>query len=156
MKKLYLTLGSLFLSLLMSNAQSALVSAGGEASSEGGDVNYAIGQTFANYSSSEAGSVAAGVQQAYEISPVAPADGVEELKIEVSVFPNPTADVLNISVTDKTELNYELAFTSGVVVAKGKFKESKELLMENYVPSTYMLRLFDKNGKTKIFRIIKK
>lgn len=72
-------------------AQSAVVSVGGDAQSNGGSVSYTVGQvavqTVANSNGSV--SVAEGVQQPYEIMTVG-VDDYPQIVLDAVVYPNPT------------------------------------------------------------------
>ncbi len=93
-----------FLSFLFSFSMKAqtshqvLSATGGDASGSGGSVAYSVGQIVYTTSTGTSGSVAQGVEQAYEISSV----GIKEtaLNISLSIFPNPTSDFLTLKVED--------------------------------------------------------
>ena len=68
-------------------AQSSINSAGAEATGQGGSLSYSVGQVVYSASSSSAGAVSAGVQQAYEVS-VATQVSETNLNIDASVYPN--------------------------------------------------------------------
>ena len=93
-----------FLAFLLTfsvNAQTShqvLSATGGDATGSGGSVAFSVGQIVYTTSTGTTGSVAQGVEQAYEISSV----GIKEtaLNISLSVFPNPTSDFLTLKVQD--------------------------------------------------------
>lgn len=146
---------TLLLSVATVQAQNALTTAGGEASSEAGTVSYTIGQAAASYALSDGGSLTAGVQQSYIIKQVAPPDGVAELQAEFKVYPNPTTDAVSVTTTDSDDYSFELHTEAGAIVKKGDFDESCMVEMSAFVPSTYMLRISNKKGQMKVFRIVK-
>ena len=78
-------------------AQSAVVSVGGDAQSNGGSVSYTVGQvavqTVANSNGSV--SVAEGVQQPYEIMTVG-VDDYPQIVLDAVVYPNPTDNVAQL------------------------------------------------------------
>ena len=92
-----------FLAFLLSfsvkaqTSHQVLSATGGDATGTGGSVAYSVGQIVYTTSTGTTGSLAQGVEQAYEIYSV----GIKEttLNISLSVFPNPTSDLLNINAT---------------------------------------------------------
>jgi len=84
---------SLSFSVQAQTSHQVLSASGGDASGSGGTVAYSVGQIVYSTSTGTTGSVAQGVEQAYEISSV----GIKEtaLNISLSVFPNPTSDFFN-------------------------------------------------------------
>lgn len=99
-----------------------------------------------------------GVQQPYEISVVS---GLNEKlnNINISVFPNPTADFL---ILKAVKLNNE-SFAYQIFDISGKLIESRNIVsnetsisMNNFISSTYFLKVTIKNKIVKTFKIIKK
>lgn len=146
---------ALMLSASLAQAQTATVAAGGEATGEAGSVSYTIGQAVAGFSAGESGSVTIGVQQPYIIKQETPPDGVAELQAEFKVFPNPTTDAVSVVTNESDDYSFELVTEAGAIVKKGDFDESCLVEMSAFVPSTYMLRISNKKGQMKVFRIVK-
>ncbi len=146
---------ALMLSASLAQAQTATVAAGGEATGEAGSVSYTIGQPFAGFAGNENGSINIGVQQPYIIGVVPPPDGIAELQADFAVYPNPTTDVVTVSTPVSDEYTFELLSEAGAIVKKGDFDESCKVEMSAFVQSTYMLRISNKKGQMKVFRIIK-
>ncbi len=156
-RKLLSTVFALSISLGAVHAQKAVLVAGGDASGNGGSSSFSIGQL--NYITTEGtdGSVAQGVQQAYEISV---ALGVEEdwINLEVSAFPNPTADYLTLRVEDISgkNLSYQLYDMNGKVLDASSIKDTQSTInMIDYVPAGYFLRILNNEKEVKTFKIIK-
>lgn len=78
-----------------SNAQSAVATAGGDASGSNGSVSFTVGQVDYISISNGSGVISQGVQQPYEIFQII---GVDEIKPEetIAVYPNPTNGLLQI------------------------------------------------------------
>lgn len=146
---------ALLLTVATVQAQSALTTAGGEASGEAGSASYTIGQAVAGFTLSDGGSLTAGVQQPYIIKQETPPDGVAELQAEFKVFPNPTTDAVSVVTNESDDYSFELVTEAGAIVKKGDFDESCLVEMSAFVQSTYMLRISNKKGQMKVFRIIK-
>lgn len=67
--------------------------------------------------------------------------GIEELKsLEVTVYPNPTADLVTISL-DGT-FNYELSTINGDAVLKGKGFNTQEIALDELAKGIYMIHVF--------------
>ena len=138
-------------------AQNATVTAGGEATGSGGTVSYSVGQLLYTTYTDATGSLAHGVQQPYEIMVVAGID--QPISLECSVYPNPTSDYLRLKVDNNTtiRMTYQLYDASGKLLLF-KIIENNEatIIMQNYFPATYFLKIRDNNKEVKTFKIIKK
>ena len=143
-KKLKLSI--LLLSLgLTAKAQQATVVAGGTASGNGGTVSYSIGQVVYSTATGSNGSVAQGVQQAYEITAVTGIEEAKGISLEVSAYPNPTTDYLTLTIGISNSLNdepmsYKLYDMTGKIVETQKIvDENTTIVMSNLLPATYFL-----------------
>ena len=91
-------------------AQTSINTAGSKAAGSGGTISYSIGQIDYQTHTGTNGSVAEGVQQPYEISVVNATEETIDIKLSVSVFPNPATDYLTLEVkdTDYSKLRFQL------------------------------------------------
>lgn len=136
-------------------AQSAVTSAGGDASGAGGSASYSIGQVSFIQTSGSTGSVQEGVQQSYEISPVYVDDSMEN--IQLSIYPNPVNDALNIRIS---ELDSGLKAT--ILDSKGNMVEtialkspSTAIDVSNWAPSIYFIEITNPKGSNSRFKLVK-
>jgi len=159
-KRLKLTFALLFgLGLTGLQAQESVNTSGGNASGSGGSVSYSIGQMVYQTHTGTNGSVAEGVQQAYEISVLTGIDGAKEIKLMVSAYPNPTTDYLTLSISefDISNLSYLLFDINGKLIQNEKITDSQtSIFMGNLVPASYLVRVIQKNEEVKTFKILKK
>lgn len=138
-------------------AQQSLSSSGKDVSGSGGTVNYTIGQVDYINSTSASGQVYQGVQQPYEIFAV----GLNELSnisLTYMVYPNPTAEFLDLDVSDASIEHLSLSITdiSGKVLLQSDISENKtKISMQSYSSGTYFLQITAKNKNLKSFKIIK-
>ena len=150
------------LSFLLSfslNAQTShnvLSATGGDASGSGGSVAYSIGQIVYTTSTGTTGSVAQGVEQAYEISSV----GIKEtaLNISLSIFPNPTSDFLTLKVEDYNNeaLSYNLLDQQGKLVLNEQIiTQDTQVAMSTLARGAYFINVLQANKKIQTFKIIK-
>lgn len=151
-----LLIGALFVSGLTFSQQSVNTT-GGNASGAGGTVSYSVGQIVYTTSYGTTGSVAQGVQHAYEIYTV---DVQEvELNISLAVFPNPTTEHLTLQVEDANyeKLSYGLYDMQGKLLSKEKLTARETTIeMKNYAKATYFIHVVnDKNQKIQSFKVIK-
>ncbi len=140
------------------HAQDAIPAAGGDASGNGGSVSYSIGQTVYNTYSDGTNSVAQGVQQPYEITITTGLDQAEGISLECKAYPNPTTDVLILSVDayNNQELSYQLYDMSGKLLQKNDVTNAKTTIsMRDYERATYFLVVMDFIGEMRTFKIIK-
>ena len=138
-------------------AQTAVVTAGGEA----GTMSYTVGQPFVGVAESDAGSLAAGVQQAYTITVIDDNTGLtdSQITLEAEVFPNPVADRLNLRVDnlESAALRYTLTDANGrTLAAVGITDALTAIEMANLVQGVYFLRVDDDKLPLKTFKIVKK
>ena len=152
----------LILSFLFSfslNAQTShqvLSATGGDASGSGGTVAYSVGQIVYTTNTGTTGSVAQGVEQAYEISSV----GIKEtaLNISLSIFPNPTSDYLTLKVEDYNNeaLSYSLLDEQGKLVLNEQItNQDTQVAMSTLARGAYFINVLQANKKIQTFKIIK-
>jgi len=140
------------------HAQESIPASGGNALGSGGSVSYSVGQLVYTTTISADGSVAQGMQHAFEISTIS---GIEQgvgINLICSVYPNPTADFLTLKVENcKTEnLTYKLYSISGKLLKSKKIESSEtSIAMNNLDPTTYFLKVIDGIKELKTFKIIK-
>jgi len=137
-------------------AQTSVNATGTNASGSGGTVSYSIGQVVYTNNTGASGSVAQGVQQAYEIFTV----GIKEteLNIFLTVFPNPTTDYLTLSIGefDISNLSYQLYDMNGKLLQNEKITGNQtSIVMSNLVPANYFVKVIQGNKEVKTFKIIK-
>ena len=151
-----------FLAFLLSfsvNAQTShqvLSATGGDATGSGGTVAFSVGQIVYTTSTGTTGSVAQGVEQAYEISSV----GIKEtaLNISLSVFPNPTSDFLTLKVQDYNNeaLSYNLLDEQGKLVLNEQITtQDTQIAMSTLARGSYFINIVQANKKIQTFKIIK-
>ena len=140
------------------NAQEATTTSGGEATGSRGNSSYTVGQTNYTTMSGTNGFVAQGVQQPYETSVVTAIDGTENIKLYIKAFPNPTTNMLVLSIDNHEykKLTYQLFDISGKMLLKSIITENETTIdLGSYPASTYLLRIMDGNKELKNFKIIK-
>jgi hypothetical protein len=144
------------------HAQDAITITGGNASGSGGSASYSIGQVVYTTNSGANGSVAQGVQQAYEIFVVSGLEDAIGIQLNLSAYPNPTSDVLYLKVDPSPNrkfqsMSYQLFDLNGKLLQKEKLVSNETGIDLKYlVAATYLLRVTDKNQEVKTFKIIKK
>ena len=151
-----------FLAFLLSfsvqaqTSHQVLSATGGDASGSGGTVAYSVGQIAYTTSTGTTGSVAQGVEQAYEIYSV----GIKEttLNISLSVFPNPTSDFLTLKVQDYNNeaLSYNLLDEQGKLVLNEQITtQDTQIAMSTLARGSYFINIVQANKKIQTFKIIK-
>ena len=137
-------------------SQNGFVTLGANHSGNGGTLSYSVGQLVYKTQSGSNGNINQGVQQPYEIFTVAIAE--ENSDISVSIFPNPTLDMLiiNINDVDSKNLNYQLYDIQGkLLIRHNIFKNQTKITTENLPASTYGLKINSENKPIQSFKIIK-
>ena len=139
-------------------AQQVVTTSGSNATGAGGTSSYTVGQVVYNTYTGTNGSAAQGVQQPFEISVVT---GIEEalgIWLEMVVYPNPATDFikLNIKNYELQNLRYQLYDINARLLQDNKIVSNEtSIVMQNLKPSTYFLKVTDRNKVVKTFKIIK-
>jgi hypothetical protein len=133
-----------------------LSASGGDATGIGGSVAYSVGQIVYTTSTGTTGSVAQGVEQAYEIYSV----GIKEtsLNISLSIFPNPTSDFLTLKVEDYNNeaLSYNLIDEQGKLILSEQItNQETQVAMSTLARGSYFINIVQTNKQIQSFKIIK-
>lgn len=139
-------------------AQESLNSSGENISDKGGTVSYSIGQIVTHTYNSNKGSLAEGVQQAYEISLVSNVSDKKNINLSVMAYPNPTTDYLMLSIDDSdvSGLSYKLYDINGKLIQNETIKANKtKILMNKLIPSSYFVKITHGNIEIRTFKIVK-
>lgn len=144
---------------LIVRAQEAIPTTGGNAIGIGGTSSYAIGQVVYTNQSGLNGSVAQGVEQAYEISVTLELKEAKGIAIQCIAYPNPTSKnvTLKIENYDITNLSYLIFDLNGKIILNNKISSNETSIpMENFVANTYFIKIMNLHKELKVFKIIKK
>jgi len=152
----FLTTTVCFLCFGMTQAQQSVNAAGGNASGTSGSASYSIGQLVYTTNASGSGSVAQGVQHAYEIFPV----GNENTNnVTITTWPNPAAEILlvNIGNYNQEKLNYFMYDAEGKLVLSGQINAQQTKINTGQLASAiYFLTIINQQQNSKqSFKIIK-
>jgi hypothetical protein len=154
-KKTITSIAFLLLGLGGLHAQESPTATGGEATGTGGTASYTVGQVVYTTNTGANGSVVQGVQQPFEIST---AVGINEtgINLELSVYPNPTANYLTLKTEDNTNLSYQLYDMQGKLI-ENKIVNSNatNISLAEQPSATYFLKVVKKNQIVKTFKILK-
>ncbi|MCJ7449016.1 MAG: T9SS type A sorting domain-containing protein [Bacteroidales bacterium] len=140
------------------HAQNAIPASGGNASGSGGSVSYSVGQIVYTTNTGTNGSAAQGVQQPYEISVVTSIEEALDISLEMVVYPNPTTDFIKLKIEnyEVKNLRYQLYDINGSLLKDNKVEGNEtNIVMNNFLPATYFLKVTDNNKVIKTFKIIK-
>lgn len=152
---LLLAIGLLYMDL--AQAQQSANTSSGNATGNGGTVAYSIGQVVYTTNTASTGSVAQGVQHAYEIFNLGNSETA--MHISLTAFPNPTIDNLTLQISDynNEKLSYQLFDIQGKLVHKGQIVAPLTQIDMNNLPSaTYFINVVNQeNKKVQLFKIIK-
>jgi hypothetical protein len=143
-------------SMKAQTSHQVLSASGGDATGSGGSVAYSVGQIVYTTSTGTTGSVAQGVEQAYEIYSV----GIKEttLNISLSVFPNPTSDFLTLKVEDYNNetLSFNLLDEQGKLILSEQItNQETQVAMSTLARGSYFINIVQTNKKIQTFKIIK-
>ena len=138
-------------------SQESVNSSGGNVNDIGGSSSYTVGQVAYTSSSGNNGSVSAGVQQAYTITATT---GIDEtnFNLDISVYPNPTTDLLVLSVNElKEDFKYQVLDMAGKLLINGKLTNTQtQLDFSSYAAGSYYVNIIsNQNQNMKTFQVIK-
>ena len=139
-------------------AQESINATCNNASGSGGSASYSVGQVVYTTNTGTNGSVAQGVQQAFEISVVTGLEEAKGINLSVSAYPNPTTDYLTLEVKDVELLNlhFQMYDMNGKLLQNEKITGNQtSIVMSNLVPATYFVKVIQGNKEFKTFKIIK-
>lgn len=139
------------------SGQETLNTSGTNMSGTAGNITASLGQVFYDTTSSSVGNIVAGVQQPYEITTTLGVD-ITEISLNLTVFPNPTTDILNLKMgfKDYDKYRYDLFDSSGkLLTSKPILQAQTQITMTSYPATIYLLKI-SKDGKViKIFKVLK-
>lgn len=137
-------------------AQQSVHTSGGDASGIGGSVAFSIGQTAYTTISGSTGTVAQGVQHAYEIYNVHISE--IQLPFSLNIFPNPTTDFLTLEISqfNHENLQFHLIDLNGKAIQVEQIVSSNTLIDMNQLrAATYFVHITQNNTIIHTFKIIK-
>ncbi len=144
-------------------AQEAILTSGGNASSDNGSVSYSVGQMVYTTITGTEGAVAQGVQQPYEISVSTAIKNTEDILLEFKAYPNPVKDNLRLysGKHDINDMYYQLLDIKGKVIENKKITSIESSInMSGLSHGTYFLKVIYKSDTSsdemKVFKITKK
>ena len=156
--ELVLTLLIIILSLSSINAQESLNTTGGNALGNDGSVSYSVGQIACQIHTGTNGSVAEGVQQPFEILESTGIKDAKGIILCITTYPNPTTGYLTLEIEGEVTTQY----TASLYDMNGKLLQSKKItgnqtsiVMSDFVPATYFLKVIQNMKEVKTFTIIK-
>ena len=138
-------------------AQKAIPASGGKATGIGGSISYTVGQVGYTTNSGSNEYLSQGVQQPYEISVVTGIKEAEGIRLEYSVYPNPTADFLTLKISNFKADNfyYQLWDVNGKLLETNRIEsEETQITMKNYNRATYFLKITSDNKEVKVFKLL--
>jgi hypothetical protein len=137
-----------------------IITSGNNATGSSGSVSYSIGQVFYTYIGVESVyNVAQGIQH-QELNKSENIEEAIESKAEVFVFPNPTADFVNVNLNGfdlvTGQQSYQLYNLQGRLIKQNTINQiQSQISLNNLSPSIYVLRIYVNNKVLNTFKIIK-
>jgi hypothetical protein len=151
-KKLLFGLGSLFTTISLS-AQEVVSSQGETYSNSNGSMDFTVGEVVIDTGTNGTNDLTQGFHQTnWNLV------GVEDFapNYEVTIFPNPTQDVLNIKSSKFDHVTYTLYDVQGKLVMQNILSaEQTPIHVGQLAPGSYSLSINDKKGQLKNFKLIK-
>ena len=146
--------------LFLTNGLVAQVSnncSGGNLNGSNGSISYSIGQVCYTSDSNTFGTVSKGVQQAFEVYSL---NLDESNKSNISVFPNPTIQEINLCLNQVNSINstfsYELYDANGKLIESDIIHSNYTCIQfKNHSTGTYFLKVFQENALIQNFKLIK-
>jgi hypothetical protein len=138
-------------------AQESINAAGGNANGSGGSVSYSIGQVAYTTVSSSNGSVAQGVQHAFDIIAVTIREN--QAGMTLTAFPNPVSDDLVLQINNQESLSFmfQVADAKGKILRNGQITSVQTHISMSDLPvATYFIHIWNQaNEKVQSYKVIK-
>jgi hypothetical protein len=138
-------------------AQESINAGGGNATGSGGSVSYSIGQVAYTTVSSSNGSVAQGVQHAFDIIPVSIREN--QTAMSLTAFPNPVSDnlVLQLNNLESSLFMFQVADAKGKILRNGQITSVQTHISMSDLPvATYFIHIWNQaNEKVQSYKVIK-
>jgi hypothetical protein len=138
-------------------AQEIVASSGSHFANSEKQISWTLGEPVVTTLSNESLQLTQGFHQSKLI--VTALDETSKLKFDITAFPNPASDYLNVKIENvaQQKFHYVLYSMDGRIVSRKQIESSiSEIPMYNYVAATYLLKIFDDDNALKTFKIIKK
>ena len=151
--KIRIFLFATFFAAFAATAQEVVSSQGQTYSNANGSIDFTVGEVIINTGSNGTNDLTQGFHQTnwnfLGVVDFAP-------DFEVTIFPNPTSDVLNIKSTIYQDISYSLYDAQGKLVLKNVLSETVTQIQVNQLaPGAYSLSINDKKEQLKNFKLIK-
>ena len=153
----YLVLFSFIIFAQIAIGQNSVNASGGDVTGSGGSASTSVGQLVYAYSSGTDGSVSAGVQQTFFLYSTSETTEINK-NINMSVYPNPTADklLLRVDGNEANNLMYQLFDSNGMLLNEGVITSPTiDIQMNKYHRATYFVKVYSDSQELKTFKIIK-
>lgn len=146
-----------FYTCMNATAQNAVMSSGSNSSGAGGTGSYSVGQIVLTTIIAPSGSLAQGIQQAFEIQILLGTE-IRQVNLIIAAYPNPTSSLLILDVGNYecSDTKFKLIDLHGRVLMDKKVIDSKtSIIMDNFSEPIYLLNVLDNNKILKTFKILK-
>jgi hypothetical protein len=137
-------------------AQEVVATAGSTFSNTSGSISYTIGEGVANTLTKGDKTITQGFQQG-NLS-VSVVSVLKDLDFSISVFPNPTSDVLTLKLNkeDMTGLKYLLFDMNGRLLSQKNLETNETTINVNQLNNgLYLIKVQDSMKELKTFKIVK-
>jgi hypothetical protein len=152
-KKNYLLLLGLTVPLI-TNAQQVVATSGGNMTNNTVQVNWTIGETITETSSTNKTALISGLNQP-SLKLETSVENIKD-KLNVSVFPNPTSQFVNIKYEGQLPIKSKILSLNGTVLSVSEIKDqNSQLDFSNKANGIYIVEITDKSGKSNTYRIVK-
>ena len=145
--------------IVKGQAQQSFAATGENVIDSGGEISYSVGQ-FASISQiGPNGSVSVGVLQPFEISVTLGLDEAKGIKLQCTVFPNPTTKNVTLLIENYNiaNISYLIFDLNGRNITNNKISSNETFIsMENLPATTYFIKIMNHNKELKTFKIIKR
>ena len=135
-------------------AQEVVSSSGAYISNANGSISFTVGEVSIQTIATGSNVITQGFHQT-NLGVLAVDDVVDDLSIKV--FPNPTSELLQISINDFTNKSYQLFDITGKLISKNVMNKTlNEVNLAPYANGIYLLVLYNENNnRIQTYRIIK-
>jgi hypothetical protein len=139
---------------LITNAQEVITTSGGSMADNTVQANWTIGEPITETASNNNAVVTSGFNQPV-LTIVSSIENIQT-KVELSIFPNPTSQIVNIKYSGQLPVEAKVLSVNGQILSNKKINEaSSQLDFSSNAKGIYLIEITEQSGKSNTYRIVK-
>jgi len=143
-----------FIIPLITNAQEVVTTSGGSMSDNNILANWTIGEPIIETYSNNNSIITSGFNQPI-LKIISSVENIQT-KVEISIFPNPTSQIVNIKYSGQLPVVAKVLSDNGQVISNKQISEpTSQLDFSSNAKGIYLIEIIEPSGKSNTYRIVK-